>query len=123
MVKDGIQTGENTMKALILTAMALSISSTVFAADLNQNALATLLTTKNLYVSGDVHSDETFKSIYGSAVANGAKIENTCEVTGKETAKCILWLTYELGETALTYSVYLPGNKLVSNRLDVSRGD
>lgn len=111
------------MKALILAAMALTMSSNIFAADLNQNALATLLTTKDLYVSGDVHSDETFKSIYGNAVKNGAKIENTCEVTSAQTAKCILWLTYDLGETALVYSVYLPGNKLVSNRLDVSRGD
>jgi hypothetical protein len=111
------------MKTLILTAMALSISSTVFAADLNQNALATLLTTKNLTISGDVHSDESFKSIYGNAVKNGAKIENTCEVTSANTAKCILWLTYDLGETALSYSVYLPGNQLVSTRLDVSRGD
>lgn len=111
------------MKALILTAMALGISSNVFAADLNQNALATLLTTKNLYVSGDVHSDETFKSIYGNAVKGGAKIENECVVTSAETAKCTLWLTYELGETAVIYSVYLPGNKLVSSRLEVARGD
>lgn len=111
------------MKALILTAMALSISSTVFAADLNQNALAALLTTKDLTVSGDVHSYETFKSIYGNAVKNGAKISNECTVTGSETAKCTLYLAYELGETAVQYSVYLPGNELVSTRLDVSRGD
>jgi hemolysin activation/secretion protein len=111
------------MKALILIAMTLSISSTVFAADLNQNALATLLTTKNLSVSGDVHSDETFKSIYGNAVKNGAKISNECIVTSAETAKCTLYLAYELGETAVQYSVYLPGNQLVSTRLDVSRGD
>lgn len=111
------------MKTLILAAMALSISTTVFAGDLNQNALTALLTTKDLVVSGDVHSHETFKSIYGNAVKNGAKIENTCTVASAETAKCTLWLTYELGETALTYWVYLPGNALVSSRLDVSRGD
>jgi len=111
------------MKASILTAMALSFSSTVFAADLNQNALATLLTSKNLSLSGDVHSDETLKSIYTSALNGGAKIENECVVTTAETAKCTLWFTYVIGETAVTYSVYLPGNKLVSNRLYVSRGD
>jgi len=43
------------MKALILTAMALSISSTVFAADLTQNAIATYFNTKNLNFSGDVN--------------------------------------------------------------------
>lgn len=111
------------MKILILAAMALSISTTVYASDLNQNALAALLTTKNLTVTGDVHSDETFKSIYGNAIKNGAKIENTCEVSSANTAKCILWLTYQIGETALEYSVYLPGNVLVSNMLSVSRGD
>lgn len=111
------------MKAIILTAMALSISSSVFAADLNQTSLATLLSTKNLYITGDVHSNETFKSIYGDAIRSGAKVDNICEVESEETAKCTLFLSYKLGETGLTYSVYLPGNELVSNRLDVSRGD
>ena len=52
MVNKAFYKGEHNMKALILTAMALSISSTVMAADLNQTALSTLLTTKNLTVSG-----------------------------------------------------------------------
>lgn len=123
MVNKALYKGEHNMKALILTAMALSISSTVMAADLNQTALSTLLTTKNLSVSGDVHSDETFQSIYGNALKNGAKITNECTASSRDTAKCTLWLQYELGETAVSYEVYLPGNALVSTRLDVSRGD
>lgn len=106
-----------------MAAIAASISTNIYASDLNQNALAALLTTKNLTLSGDVRSDETFKSIYGNAIKNGAKIENTCEVSSAQTATCILWLTYEIGETALEYSVYLPGNVLVSPKLNVSRGD
>ena len=112
------------MKKLILAVMAIGISSTVMATDLNQNSLVALLTAKDLSVSGDVHSYETFKSIYSGAVKNGAKIQNECqEVRGTDTADCTLWLTYELGETAIQYSVYLPGHTLVSTRLDVSRGD
>ena len=112
------------MKKLILAVMALGLSSTVMAADLNQNALVALLTAKDLSISGDVHSYETFQSIYTRAVENGAKIQNECrEVRGADMANCTLWLTYELGETAIQYSVYLPGNRLVSTRLDVSRGD
>lgn len=111
------------MKAIILTALALSISSTVFAGDLNQNALAALLTTKNTSLSGDVHSDETLRTIYKSAVQGGAKIKNECVVVSNEEAKCTLWLTYQLGETAISYYVLLPGNELSSTRLDVSRGD
>lgn len=110
------------MKTLVLAAMALSLSSAVFATDLNENSLTTLLTTKNLYVTGDVHSYETFNSIYTDAVNNEDKFENTCEVTSQTQAECTLYLTNEMSETALTYSVYLPGNKLVSNKLYVSRG-
>lgn len=113
------------MKALILASLALGLSTSVMAADLNQTALSTLLTTKGLTVSGDVHSHETFKSIYGNAVKNGAKISNECtELAGSNTADCTLWLTFSpMGETAIQYSVYLPGTELVSTRLDVSRGD
>lgn len=111
------------MKILIWAAIMLGISSTVFGAELEENALSTLLVTKNLYITGDVHSYETFNSIYENAVSNGAKIENTCEVISPKTAKCTLWLMYELGDVALMYSVYLPGDKLVSNELYVSRGD
>ncbi len=110
------------MKTLILAALSLGLTFTASAADLNTDSLATLLSTNNLSVSGDVHSYETFKSIYESALTDGAEIENTCEVITTETAECVLWLTYEMGETALTYKVYLPGNRLVSNRLYVSRG-
>ena len=111
------------MKTLILTAMALGLSFTASASDLNKNALNALLTTNNLSISGDVHSYETFKSIYENAIDNNANIENTCEVLTKETAQCVLWLTYDFGDTAVAYKVYLPGNKLVSNKLNVSRGD
>ena len=113
------------MKTLILTAMALGLSFTASTSesDLNKNSLNTLLTTNDLSVSGDVHSYETFKSIYENAIKNNANIENTCEVVKTEMAECIHWLTYDLGDTAIAYKVYLPGNKLVSNRLDVSRGD
>ena len=66
------------MKTLILTAMTLGLSFTASASDLNQNALNTLLTTSNLSISGDVHSYESFKSIYEDAINNNAKIENNC---------------------------------------------
>ena len=110
------------MKTLILTAMALSFSFSSSASDLNQNALKTLIESTNLTVVGDVHSYETFYSIYTDAVKGGANIENTCEIKNEKVAECVLWLTYDMGETALSYNVYLPGNKLVSNRLQVSRG-
>lgn len=123
MLKIKKQTGERILKLLILIAMALSISAASYGADLDQNALKTLLTAKSLTVYGDIHPEETFLSIYGSAVRNGANIENTCEVTSAKIAVCTLWLSYNLGETALVYTVYLPGNELVSNDLYVSRGD
>ena len=110
------------MKALILAAMTLSLSSAVYASDLSRDSLATLLTTQNLSISGDVHSYETFKSIYENAVNDGDTVENTCEVVSLKTAECILFLTNEYSETAVIYSVYLPGNKLFSNRLYISRG-
>ena len=53
------------------------------------------------------------------------RINNACssgEIKNEKVAECVLWLTYDMGETALSYNVYLPGNKLVSNRLQVSRG-
>ena len=110
------------MKTLILAAMTLGLSSAVYATDLNSDSLATLLTSQNLSVSGDVHSYETFKSIYENAINNGDILENTCEVISLKAAECTLYLTNDYSETAVVYSVYLPGNKLVSNRLYISRG-
>lgn len=113
------------MKTLIVTVMALSISSSVFAGDLNSTALKTLLSTPGTSLVGDVHSYETVASIYQSAIDAKANIENDCEITkDSENADCILWLTFSpMGETALQYSVSATGDKLVSKVINVSRGD
>lgn len=111
------------MKTIVALAAILSFS-VLQASELNQTALNTLLTSETS-LSGDVHSYETVDSIYSKALKANAKIENTCSiVTGTKSARCILWLTFSpIGETALEYSVLLPGDKLLNSRVDVSRGD
>lgn len=113
------------MKTLIATIMALSISSSVFAGDLNSKALKTLLSTPGIGLTGDVHSYETVESIYQNAIEANAKIQNDCGISkDAEDVKCILWITYSpMGETALEYVVSSSGDKLISKWIMVSRGD
>lgn len=113
------------MKILMATVMALSLSASAFAGDLNSSALKTLLSTSGTSLVGDVHSYETLASIYQGAIDAKANIENDCEISkGSENADCILWLTFSpMGETALQYSVSPTGDKLVSKIINVSRGD
>lgn len=112
-----------TMKTIVALVAILSFS-TLQASELDQVALNTLLNSKTT-LSGDVHSHETVESIYTNALRANAKINNVCvETVGSKSAKCILWLTFSpIGETALEYSVLLPGDKLLGSRVDVSRGD
>ena len=111
------------MKTIVALAAILSFS-VLQASELEQTALNTLLTSETR-LSGDVHSHETVDSIYSNALRAKAKINNTCvEVVATRSARCILWLTFSpIGETALEYSVLLPGDVLQSSRVDVSRGD
>lgn len=112
------------MKALLALVMTLSFSLSAQAKDLNKTALDTLLSTPGVQVSGDVHSYETLESIYKGAVVNGARIENECIILNSRIADCTLWLTFSpIGETAIQYSVFLPGDKLVSTIVEVARGD
>lgn len=112
------------MKTLFALTLALGLSSQVMASSLNETALKTLLTTPGIQVAGDVHSDETLESIYQGAVEAGARIENECSPINSRYAKCTLWLTFKpIGETALQYTVELPGTKLASSIIEVARGD
>lgn len=113
------------MKYFSTLVMVLGLASVAQASDLNQNALNTLLNTPDLTIEGDVFSYETATSIYNLGLKAGARIENKCEVIkASKIAKCILWITYNpIGETALEYTVNLPGNTLNSNIVYVSRGD
>lgn len=112
------------MKLLSALLMTLSLSFSVQASDLNQTALETLLSTPNLQVTGDVHSYETFDSIYQGALEANARIENECRVKeGGRVADCILWINFSpIGETAVEYKILLPSGKLFSQLLFVSRG-
>ncbi|MBY0416042.1 MAG: hypothetical protein K2Q18_17860 [Bdellovibrionales bacterium] len=109
------------MKIISTLVMAFTLSTTAMAADLNETALKTLLSSPEVTLEGDVHSYETVGSIYAQAVGK-AKIKNECIVSGK-TAKCILWINYSLGETALEYSVDSTGETLLSSYVSVARGD
>lgn len=111
------------MKALVVAIMALSISSAVFAADLNQISLDTLLSAPSTRLVGDVRPEETVVSIFVDALEGNANIKNECKVSGA-VANCTLWLTYSpMGETALEYTVTAAGDQLLSNLITVSRGD
>jgi hypothetical protein len=116
---------ENYMKCVITLLLGFGLSTIANAADLNQNALQALLATENIALDGDVHSDETVTSIYDSAIAANAKINNICiAVKASPIAKCTLWITYSpIGETAIEYTVNLPGTSLATNNAYVSRGD
>ena len=110
------------MKNLMIV-LALITSFSAFAESLSETALKTLLSSKTIVI-GDVHSDESVQSIYKNALSSNAKIENECRIISDKEAKCTLWLTYSpLGETALEYVVLLPGDKLQSPIIAVSRGD
>ncbi len=113
------------MKFITAIVMTLGLSAVAQASDLNQNALETLLNTPDLSVNGDVHSYETVESIYNSAVESNARIDNQCEVIrSSKIAKCTLWLTFKpMGETAIEYTVNLPGTSMNSNFVNVARGD
>jgi hypothetical protein len=112
------------MKALMAAIMALSISGATFAADLNQTALDTLLSSTQTRVEGDIHEGETVVSIFVGALEGDADIKNECSVVSKDEAKCTLWLTFKpMGETALQYSVNAAGTALTNNMVTVSRGD
>lgn len=112
------------MKALLALTMTIALSAPAMAKDLNITSLDTLLNTPGVAVTGDVHAHETLDSIYKNAVRNGAKIENECIILNSRIADCTLWLTFKpMGETAIQYSVYLPGDKLVSTIVEVARGD
>ncbi len=112
------------MKAFLALTMTFALTLSAQAKDLNQNALEALLSTPGVQVSGDVHAHETLESIYKGAVSNGAKVQNECIILNSRIADCTLWLTFSpMGETAVLYSVYLPGDKLVSTIVEVARGD
>ena len=112
------------MKTLFALVLALGLSSLAMAQNLNETSLQTLLTTPGTILVGDVHANETVRSIMANAEANGAKIVNECTPVSKKVAKCILWITYTpIGETALVYEVELPGSKLLSSTIEVARGD
>ena len=113
------------MKYFSTLVMVLGLTSVAQASELNQNALNALLDTPNLSLEGDVFSYETASSIYTLGLKANAKIDNKCEVIkASKIAKCTLWITHNpIGETALEYTVNLPGNSLNSNIVYVSRGD
>lgn len=113
------------MKCFLTLILGLGLTTIAGAADLNQNALQALLVTENISLDGDVHSDETVTSIYDSAIAGNAKINNICTIIkASSIAKCTLWITYSpMGETAIEYTVNLPGTSLATNNAYVSRGD
>lgn len=112
------------MKAILALTMTFALSFAALAKDLNQNALEALLNTPGVQVAGDVHAHETLDSIYKGALKAEAKIENECIILNSRIADCTLWLTFSpMGETAIQYSVYLPGDKLVSTIVEVARGD
>lgn len=113
------------MKTLIIALVALTFTTSAWSANLHQSALNTLLTTSGLVVAGDVHPNETAQSIYADAKRSGASIVNRCKVIeGQNIASCVLWLTYSpIGETAIEYSVVLPGEAMADRMINVSRGD
>jgi hypothetical protein len=112
------------MKLFMAAIMALSISGATFAADLNQTALDTLLSSTQTRLQGDVQQDETVISIFVSALEGNADIKNECAAVSKDESTCTLWITYSpMGETSLQYSVNAEGTALVNNMVTVSRGD
>ncbi|QDK42561.1 hypothetical protein DOM21_14100 [Bacteriovorax stolpii] len=112
------------MKTLFALTLALGLSSSAFAGSLNENALQALLNTKGTTLVGDVHSYETVASIYKDAVTSKARINNECHPLNNQVAHCTLWINYNpIGETALTYEVALPGHELLSDIIEVARGD
>lgn len=112
------------MKSFMATVLALSISGATFAADFNQTAMDTLLSSTETRVEGDVQADETVASIFTGALEDDADIKNECADVSNDEAKCTLWLTFKpMGETALQYSVNASGTALTNNMVTVSRGD
>ncbi|MBC7711901.1 MAG: hypothetical protein H7177_01080 [Rhizobacter sp.] len=113
------------MKNFLAIVMALGLTTVALADDIEQNALKSLISSSNeITLEGDVHSTETVKEIYENAVNAGAKIENVCTImAAAKIAKCTLWITYPVGESALEYVVNLPGTSLASTAVNVSRGD
>ncbi len=113
------------MKTFLSWTLFLGLTvSPAFADSLNDKALETLLASKETTVVGDVRAHETVSSIYNHAIESKAAIRNVCRPLNSEIANCILWITFgPIGETALVYQVFIPGDKLTSNIVDVARGD